>query len=315
MITLDIKKSEKLRKDHPTQKHYDQDFQLFSSFLDPYMKYSSGLWHHNTNSFEDAAVNMLDKIISFMPKLESASILEIGPGWGSLIKRCIHKNDGNLPNEYVAINPSKKQNEYLLEKIHSDVVIYETPFEELDIESLKNRFDIIVYLGSFAHMTNLDAITLKLEKCLKKNGKIIIEDTLYLSENHYKKYNDHPQTDFIQNKVFGIAPIPSLPKVIETAAHAGLSVKYMLEHSDSYQKTLNAWISRMKSELKNLPDWAFNSIVENTRYMELVQRAWGFTVGNYLLVLQKHKTRPNFIRPQKLSQHKNVLDTPESIDA
>lgn len=67
---------------HSTQKHYDQDAALFESFPDPYMKYSSGLWGEENNCLESAELNMLDKIIDFIPDIASASILEIGPGWG-----------------------------------------------------------------------------------------------------------------------------------------------------------------------------------------------------------------------------------------
>ncbi len=286
---------------HPTQKHYNQDIQLFSSFLDPYLKYSSGLWLHERDTLETAAINMLDKIIGFMPDLKNASILEVGPGWGSLIKRCVEKNHGCLPKEYVVINPSAKQNQYIKDNVHRDVTFYEDTFEQLDNPIFVNRFDVIVYLGSFAHMTNIREVMKKLNGYLRSNGRIIIEDTLYISQHHYENFNDHPETDFIQKDVFGIAPIPSLPDVIEWAGQSGLGIDYVLEHSDSYRKTLLEWIARLKQSLGVLPFWANKSIVENIRYMELVLRAWGFTVGNYLIVMKKNKIKPNFVRPQNLN--------------
>lgn len=286
---------------HPTQKHYDQQVNFFRLFLDPYLKYSAGLWLDKSNDLAAAQLNMLDKFIDFIPDLSQAAILDIGSGWGSFLKRCIERNHGQLPREYVAINPAGEQAAYMHDHIHPDVTILQSGFEELDITPLEDRFDVIVYLGSFSHMTGIDEVMKKLNRCLTPKGKIIIEDTLFLSEAHYKHFNDHPQTTFIQKEVFGVAPIPSFPALIEMSANAGLGLEYVLEHSDSYKKTLAAWIQRMVDNFDKVDSAGQRSFKENIRYMELVQRGWGYTIGNYLMVFRKYKETPNFVRTKKLS--------------
>ena len=69
-----------------TNKHYDLSPEFFAQFLDPYMKYTSGLFHGD-ESPEAGAQNMLDRHISFLKFYNQPRILEVGPGWGSLISR------------------------------------------------------------------------------------------------------------------------------------------------------------------------------------------------------------------------------------
>lgn len=284
---------------HPTQKHYDQEVDFFKSFLDPYMKYSSGLWDEKNNNFERAAINMLDCIIDFMPNLSEANILEIGPGWGSFIRRSRDRNCGEIPRGYLAINPSTYQNRYLKREFGSGIEILESSFEEMPIDQLAGRFDYIIGLGSFCHLNNLDKIVPKLSLCLSETGKIIFEDTLYLSEDKYQKLNNHPETSFIQEEVFGTAPIPSLPNFLELCAASNLGVEYTLEHSDSYYRTISEWITRLSAHLAT-PNSPFKeNAANNIRYMQVVQRGWEYTIGNYLIVLQKTRSRPRFIRHRR----------------
>lgn len=285
---------------HPTQKHYDKEVDLFKSFLDPYMKYSSGLWDDDSNCLESAAVKMLDKIIDFIPDIANASIMEIGPGWGSFVKRCKERNGGALPRDYVAFNPSVTQNSFLRDSIDKDLKIEESAFEEADLTPFKGRFDFIVGLGSFCHIAELEKIMPLFQECLSSQGKIIIEDTMYLSEEKLQRFNEHPQTRFIQREVFGKAPIPSLPNFLEICDSSQLALEYVLEHSDSYFKTLSEWVTRLSRFAESSDVNLRPSIIENIRYMELTQRGWGYTIGNYLIVLKKVRQGPRFLRARKL---------------
>ena len=76
---------------HPTESHYDMDIDFFRSFLDPYMKYTSGLYTTGNESLELACEQMLDLIIDSAKLPEKSNILEIGSGWGSLIRRISYR--------------------------------------------------------------------------------------------------------------------------------------------------------------------------------------------------------------------------------
>ena len=71
---------------HETTQHYSQEVELFARFLDPYMKYSSGLFLDRGESLDTGILRMLDQIPDHL--LDEETLL------GQLAVQFPHENPG-----------------------------------------------------------------------------------------------------------------------------------------------------------------------------------------------------------------------------
>ncbi len=261
-----------ISKNAKTNKHYDLSPEFFGNFLDPYMKYTSGLFY-GEESLETGILQMLDKHISFLHQIERPRILEIGPGWGSFYRRLLAKKNCF---DYLAINPSAAQNEFIHSQIDPHVRILETTFEKSDLG--KETFDAIYFIGSFCHIADKPKSLAKARKYLRDNGRVVIEDTFFINRALYEAHAPRPETKFVQQDVFGYAQIQAFPDFIEMASGLGLQIKSLLEHSLSYKKTIDYWLCQLR-------DMNGADAIEFVKYLEIAQRGWQYTIANYLVEL------------------------------
>ncbi len=266
---------------HATTNHYDSEKTFFQSFLDPYMKYTSGLFEKDTDSLETGVVKMLDKLIAQSGVLNKpgARVLDIGSGWGSLLKRLKEvKSDFS----YVGVTTSPEQNTFVSQTIDDRVTLITSPFETLE---LNQKFDAIFLVGSFCHLSEKTTQLKKLRSLLAQGGVILLEDTFFLSEALYQKHKNHQATQFVQQSIFGFAEIHSLPRHFDEAREAGLKVTELLEHSDSYKRTIAEWMQR----LEQLDAGSHPLVSPFLQYMGIFQRGWNYTIGNFLITMEPLK--------------------------
>jgi cyclopropane-fatty-acyl-phospholipid synthase len=261
-----------------TVKHYDMDVGFFQKFLDPYMKYTSGLFESEHDALEVATQRMLDTIIDVGKIRPGGHVMEIGPGWGALVKRI---RERNIICDYIGVSPSHVQNDYISSFCDPSECLVTSTFESLEYTGAP--LDAIVLIGSFCHLQNKQSQLQRMGEMLAPNGCIVIEDTFFVSKDTYQSHSDVEATRFVQEKIFGFAEILSLSEQIEQIASADLKVTYMLEHSNSYKHTIGRWIRNLKQidarEYPNARDFI--------KYMTIAQRGWNHTTQNHLLVLKK----------------------------
>lgn len=261
-----------------TVKHYDMEVSFFQKFLDPYMKYTSGLFESETDALEVATQRMLDTIIDAGKIRPGSRVLEIGPGWGALLKRI---RERNIICDYLGVSPSRVQNDYISTFCGEREHLATSTFESLVYNG--EPLDTVVLIGSFCHLQDKQRQLQRMGEMLAPGGCIVIEDTFFVSKATYESHNDVEATRFVQEKIFGFAEILSLPDQIEQISQAGLKVTSMLEHSNSYKHTIGCWISN----LKKIDTHEYPSARDFIKYMTIAQRGWNHTTQNHLLVLKK----------------------------
>jgi Cyclopropane fatty acid synthase and related methyltransferases len=260
-----------------TIKHYDMEVDFFQKFLDPYMKYTSGLFESENDELEIATQRMLDAIIDSGKIRPGGRVLEIGPGWGALLKR-LHERA--IQCDYVGVSPSEVQNNYIRSFCDARARLVTSTFEDYED---KPGFDAIVLIGSFCHLQNKQLQLRRMKELLHRDGAIVIEDTFFVSKDTHVSHQDHEATRFVQEKIFGFAEILSLSEQIEQITNAGLKIAYMLEHSNSYKHTIGCWIRN----LRQIDAAQYPNAKDFIKYMMIAQRGWNKTTQNHLLVLKR----------------------------
>lgn len=261
--------------------HYDYDSGLFESFLDPYLKYGSGLYMTSDDTFEQSAVNMLDEIISISNLSDDSRILDIGNGWGCLTKRLFER----FPKcHYLGINPSKVQIEYIEKKISlkgHDFKMINSVLENINLCNL--TFDAIVMLETYCHLDNRKEQLKKLSKHLSPTGSIIIEDVFFLSDSLFQNHANNFSTKFVQDDVFGNFKISSLADFFNLVSDSGLKVVSISEHSSDYKKTIKQWIVNLnKREIQD----KYPLAKKISKCMEMSHKGLNYTTAHYLAKLK-----------------------------
>ena len=147
------------------------------------------------------------------------------------------------------------------------------------------KFDFIFFIGSFCHIKNKGEAIKEMAQLLAPEGQIIIEDTFFLSDAIFTGHASRPETQFVQNTIFGFAEILSLPNFLNLCCDQGLFITDLLDHSSSYKKTIDLWLEKIRSLDKDVYPQRDNYI----QYMEIAQRGWNKTIANYLITLRKGK--------------------------
>ena len=233
--------------------HYDVSNTWFSSFLDPSMTYSSGLFEKDTENLLDAQVRKLDTILDRAAVKKGDHILDIGCGWGSLITRatseigCISKGITLSENQYAHCNKLIEQR-----GLKNDVAV-----QLVDYRNINGLFDHIFaveMLEAVGHK-GLEEFFSNCERLLKPGGTLQLQ-VIVVPDHRYASYRKN--CDFIQKYVFPGGVLPSKTAINNAASRNGLRFKETHSIGRHYVNTLRKWASNFESQLDNLRDIGFS---------------------------------------------------------
>ena len=88
--------------------HYDLSNEFFQLFTDPSVTYSCAYFPRDDMTMEEAQIAKLDLSLGKLGLKPGMTLLDVGCGWGSTMKRAMEKYDVNV----VGVTLSKNQHEY-----------------------------------------------------------------------------------------------------------------------------------------------------------------------------------------------------------
>src|SRR4029078_457798 len=78
------------------QAHYDLSDDFFGTFQDPSRTYSCAFFERDGMSLEDAQMAKIDLALGKLELRPGMTLLDVGCGWGSVMKRAVEKYDVNV---------------------------------------------------------------------------------------------------------------------------------------------------------------------------------------------------------------------------
>ena len=101
------------------QAHYDISNEFFGLFQDPTRTYSCAFYEREDMTLEEAQIAKIDLALGKLDLQPGMTLLDVGCGWGSVMKRAVEKYDVNV----VGLTLSKNQRalgQQMLDEIDTD---------------------------------------------------------------------------------------------------------------------------------------------------------------------------------------------------
>src|SRR6476661_1822844 len=107
------------------QAHYDISNDFFGLFQDPTRTYSCAYFQRDDMTLEEAQIAKIDLALDKLGLQPGMTLLDVGCGWGSVMKRAVEKHDVNV----VGLTVSKNQRSFAQRLL-----------DEIDIERSRKVF-------------------------------------------------------------------------------------------------------------------------------------------------------------------------------
>ena len=234
-----------LRSFEVGKRHYDIGNELFSGMLDKRLTYSCGYWKKAT-SLDEAQEAKLDVICRKLGLQPGMRMLDIGCGWGSLVKYAAE----HYGVEAVGVTVSREQVEYA----QQDCKDLPVRIEFQDYRTLNEQFDRIASVGMVEHVgrRNYPDFMRVAWRCLKPGGLFL----LHTIGSNVSTFTTDP---WIEKYIFPNSMLPSLNQ-LSRAAEYKFIIEDVHNFGPHYDHTLMAWDQNFRNawdELKSGYDERF----------------------------------------------------------
>ena len=237
--------------DAANEQHYELPPRFFELTLGPRRKYSCCKYPTGTETLADAEDIALAETMANAGLADGQAILELGCGWGSLSLTMASR----LPNaRIVAVSNSAPQRAYIegeaqragltnLTVITADMNAFD-PRDHLGGVQGEWRFDRVVSVEMFEHMSNWRELLARVHGWLKPDGRLFLH--VFSHRSHPYRFDTSDPTDWIAQHFFtgGIMPSHGL---LEHFTESFTVENKWLWSGTHYQRTANQWLARFDS--------------------------------------------------------------------
>ena len=244
--------------------HYDMGEEFFQLVLDPELVYSCALFDDG-DGLEDAQRRKLDHHIRASGADSAKRVLDIGCGWGALLRRLV---DQYGVEHAVGLTLSPSQAKWIRGMPRKGLEVLEQDWRD---HRPPTPYDAIISIGAFEHFVQkglsrtekLDAYRSFFRACarmLKPGGKLSLQTIAGIGSEI-----SHPYIE----QTFPESDLPLIWEPIAAAEEHFRLVRLQDDGAD-YDKTLQAWEKNLKSNFDKAVDIAGQTATESfRRYLRL----------------------------------------------
>lgn len=228
--------------------HYDLGNEMYKSFLDPTMMYSSAIYPEPEASLEEASVHKLDQIRRRLQLNPQDRVIEIGSGWGGFAIHAAQNYGCHVTTTTISNAQFKEAQKRIAELGLSNRI---TLLQE-DYRDLKGRYDKLVSIEMIEAVgyRHLPVFMAKCSQLLNENGLMLIQ-AITLKDELYQSYLN--SVDFIQRHIFPGGCLLSerhMKSLIND--QSDLQVDEIRHFGLDYARTLKDWRERFNSNFERI---------------------------------------------------------------
>ncbi|WP_394842049.1 cyclopropane-fatty-acyl-phospholipid synthase family protein [Pendulispora brunnea] len=262
--------------------HYDVGNDFYRLWLDANMVYSGAMWGPD-DDLEAAQLRKIDYHIWEAGAPGSANVLDIGCGWGALLRRLVGEHG---VARAVGLTLSDAQAEWA--RARSDGRV------DVRVESWADHvpaapYDAIISIGAFEHFARLEsseeekidnyrAFFQQCQRWLRPNGRMSLQTFAYGNTRSRREATASPSTQFLANEIFPETDPPRLANIAE-ATEGSFEVVSLRNDRKDYARTCRVWLDNLRTRRDDLVALVGEEKV--ARYERYLQYSfYGFETGN-----------------------------------
>jgi cyclopropane-fatty-acyl-phospholipid synthase len=233
------------------QAHYDLSNEFFGLFQDPTRTYSCAYFEREDMSLEEAQLAKIDLALDKLDLQPGMTLLDIGCGWGSVMKRAIERYDVNV----IGLTLSKNQNtlgQQVLDDVDTDRSrnVLLRGWEEFD-----QPVDRVVSIEAFEAFPK-ERYAPFFELChriLPDDGRMVLQTIMGQPMRRWAEIgfkvtmNDVKFMRFLVKEIFPGGGVPCDDDIVECSSGAGFTVEQLQYLTPHYVRTLDMWTERLKA--------------------------------------------------------------------
>jgi cyclopropane-fatty-acyl-phospholipid synthase len=227
--------------------HYDVSNEFYALWLDREMVYSCAYFKTGDEDIDTAQAQKLDHICRKLRLAPGDKFLDIGCGWGALVRWAAR----HYGVEATGITLSENQHRLANQRIRSEGLagrcrVLLQDYRDVPGEAL---YDRIASVGMFEHvgLKNLPVYFGAIRRLLKDGGVVLNHGIT--SVDPESRPVDLGAGEFIDKYVFPHGELPHVSLVLKEMAAAGLEVMDVETLRRHYARTLAHWSSRLERTL------------------------------------------------------------------
>ncbi|BCW67348.1 tuberculostearic acid methyltransferase UfaA1 [Arthrobacter sp. NicSoilB4] len=269
-------------------RHYDLSNELFATFLDQTMTYSSALFPESGEALKTVAWDgfaaaqqaKIDRLLDKAGVGQGTRVLEIGTGWGELALRAAQRGA-----TVYSVTLSSEQQELARKRVADAGYTDAVTIELKDYRAVEGEYDAVVSVemieavGFEYWATYFQTI----ERVLAPGGKVAIQA---ITIAHDRLLATRSSYTWVHKYIFPGGVIPSVRAIEDiTEKQTGLRVRERLAMGEHYAQTLRLWEERFMARSADVQGLGFDEIFQRMWLFYLCYSRAGFETG-YLDVQQ-----------------------------
>jgi cyclopropane-fatty-acyl-phospholipid synthase len=261
-------------------RHYDLSNQLFATFLDESMSYSSALFSDEDASLAQAQAYKIERLLDAAGVRRGARVLEIGTGWGELALRAAQRGA-----HVTSVTISREQAALARQRVADAGLEALVDIRIEDYRDVTGQYDAVLSVEMIEAVGERWWPTYfsTLEQRLAPGGRIGLQSILMAHD--CLKATRHSWT-WIHKYIFPGGIIPSETAIRDTVrAHTRLSSIDQIHFGASYARTLRLWRTQFLDAAHDVANLGFDVTFRRMWEFYLAYCESGFQSG-YLDVAQ-----------------------------
>jgi cyclopropane-fatty-acyl-phospholipid synthase len=252
--------------------HYDLGNELFATFLDETMMYSSAYFPSPEATLLEASVAKLDRVCRKLDLGPEDHLLEIGTGWGGL---AVHAA-GRYGSRVTTTTISREQYDLAVARVREAGLEHLVTVLLEDYRNLTGCYDKLVSIEMIEAVgwRYFDTYFRRCAQLLNANGAMLLQ-AITIEHSAYEVEKDG--RSFMKDLIFPGGCLPSLEVISRCVARTGaLSTVDVEDFTPHYVRTLRCWRERFETATARLEELGYDG-----RFRRLWRLYLGYSEGGF----------------------------------